>query len=243
MEKANDKTLLLFDFDGTITDGDIAHTLLESTLNMEELQYVFADRTNYAKSMDKYCKLMKSKGKTMDDINPILESVKLNDGIEELFAYIKENKNKYYVVLITGDDLYITSYYLKYKKFYDLFDYFIGLPATFDKNVDDKMVSIQFLPPHTCELCDKSLCKTNEFLKFLDKNPEFKKSKIFYVCDGWNDYCLSKNYLRDTDFILARNGFSFWKMMQKEEYNKNIKSKTFYWNIGQEIIDLIKKNE
>ena len=104
------------------------------------------------------------------------------------------------------------------------------------------MISIKFLPPHKCEFCDKSLCKTNEFLKFLDNNKQYKNSKIYYICDGWNDYCLSKQYLRETDYILARNGFSFWKLMQKEKYSKNIKSHIIYWDNGQEIIDVLKNN-
>ena len=238
-----EKSLILFDFDGTIVDGDIAFTMLENTLTEEEYKSVTDfDKMDYAQSMEKYYNLMKSKNKTITDIHPILETMQINDGIEELFEYIRENKNKFYLILITGDDLYITTYFLKYKKYYDLFDYFIGIPASIDKNLDDKMVSIKFLPPHKCEFCDKSLCKTNEFLKFLDNNKQFKNSKIFYICDGWNDYCLSKSYLRETDYILARNGFSFWKLMQKEKYNKNIKSKLFYWNNGKEIIEVIKKN-
>ena len=243
MEESSDKILFLIDFDGTIVDGDIVNTMFEATLNKEELKYVFEnEQMNYAQSMDKYFKLMKSKGKNLKDINPILETMKFNDGIEDLFNYIKENKNKFFVILITGDDLYTTSYYLKYKKYYDIFDYFIGIPASIDEKNNHQMIAIQFLPPHTCDFCDKSLCKTNEFLKFLDKNPVYKNSKIFYICDGWNDFCLSKNYLKEKDYIVARKGFSFWKLMQKEKYNKEIKSQVFYWNFGQEIIDLIKNN-
>ena len=239
----NKKILLLIDFDGTIVDGDIAFTMLEKTLSKEEYKSVTDfDRMDYAESMDKYYKLMKSKNKIMDDIHPILENMQINDGINELFEYIKENKNKFFLILITGDDLYITTYFLKHKNYYDLFDYFIGIPATIDKKECNEMVTITFLPPHKCDFCDKSLCKTNEFLKFLDNNMDFKNSKIFYICDGWNDYCLSKNYLKETDFILARKGFSFWKLMKKEKYNKNIKSSIFYWDNGQEIIDIIKKN-
>ena len=243
MEESSDKILFLIDFDGTIVDGDIVNTMFEATLNKEELKYLFEnEQMNYAQSMDKYFKLMKSKGKNVNENNPILETMKFNDGIEDLFNYIKENKNKFFVILLKDDDLYTTSYYLKYKKCYDIFDYFIGIPASIDEKNNHQMIEIQFLPPHTCDFCDKSLCKTNEFLKFLDKNKIYKNSKIFYICDGWNDFCLSKNYLTDKDYIMARKGFSFWKLMQKEKYNKEIKSQVFYWNFGQEIIDFIKNN-
>ena len=74
-----EKNLILLDFDGTIIDGDIAFTMLENTLNEEEYKSVTDfDKMNYAESMEKYYKLMKSKNKTMNDIHPILENIKFN---------------------------------------------------------------------------------------------------------------------------------------------------------------------
>ena len=96
----SEKSLILFDFDGTIIDGDIAFTMLENTLTKEEYKSVTDfDKMDYAESMDKYYKLMKTKNKTINDIHTILETLKINDGIEELFEYIKENKNKFYLIL------------------------------------------------------------------------------------------------------------------------------------------------
>ena len=97
------KTLILLDFDGTIVDGDIAFTMLENTLNKEEYKSLTDfNKMNYAESMDKYYKTMKTKNKNIDDIHPILEGMKFNEGIEKLFEYIKENKNKFFLILITS---------------------------------------------------------------------------------------------------------------------------------------------
>ena len=241
MDSNQEKNLLLLDFDGTIVDGDIIFTMFEKTLNKEEYKSVTDfDNLNYAESIDKYYKIMKTKNKTINDINPILEEMKFNEGIPELFNYIRKNKNKFFLILITGDDIYPTTYFLKKKGYIDLFDYFIGIPSNINEN--DTMVTLNYLPPHSCNFCDESLCKANEFLKFLEKNKQFKNNKIFYICDGWNDYCLSSKYLRNNDVILIREGFSFWKMLKKEEYNKNIRSKVIYWNNGTNIIDAIEKN-
>ena len=242
MDNNNDKIILLLDFDGTIIDGDIIFTMFEKTLSKQEYELVTDfDNLNYAEAIDKYYKIMKSNNKTINDINPILQEMKFNDGIPELFNFIKKNKNKFFLILITGDDLYPTTFYLKNKGFIDLFDYFIGIPSNIDEN-DKTMVKLHFLPPHNCNFCDESLCKTNEFLKFLDKNEQFKNNKIFYICDGGNDYCLSSKYLKNDDYILIREGFSFWKMLKKEKYNKNIKSNVIYWKNGKEIIDVLEKN-
>ena len=239
-----DKILLLIDFDGTIIDGDIVFTLFEETLSKEEYKLVTDfDHLNYAEAIDKYYKIMKKNNKTINDINPILEKMKFNEGLEELFTYIKNNKNKFFLILITGDDLYPTTYFLKYKGVYDLFDYFIGIPSNISVNADSPgLIDVNYLPAHSCDFCDKSLCKANEFVKFLEKNDKYKNSKIFYICDGWNDYCLSSKYLKNSDFILAREGFSFWKLMKKDKYSKNIKSNVIYWNNGKEIIDALTNN-
>ena len=77
MDEMSKKTLILLDFDGTIVDGDIAFTMLENTLNKEEYKSLTDfNKMNYAESMDKYYKTMKSKNKNIDDIHPILEGMK-----------------------------------------------------------------------------------------------------------------------------------------------------------------------
>jgi len=236
----DEKFLLLFDFDGTIVDGDIIFTMLEKTLSKEDYESVTDfEHLNYAESIDKYYNLMKSYNKTVDDINPILEDMKFNEGLPELFNFIRAHKEKFIVVLITGDDLYPTKYFLKRKGLIDLFDYFIGIPSSLEDG--ETMVKINYLPPHSCDYCDKSLCKNNEFIKFLEKNEKFKNYKLFFICDGWNDYCLASKSMKNTDVIVIREGFKFSKMMKEKKFNKNIKSDVAYWQNGTEIVELLKK--
>ena len=238
----NDKILLLIDFDGTIVDGDIIFTMFEKTLNKEDYKSVTDfDHLNYGEAIDKYYILLSSYKKTTKDINPVLEQMKINEGIPELFKFIRDNKNKFYLILITGDDLYPTKYFLKYKGFFDLFDYFIGIPSDINNDKENKeIIKVHLLPSHDCEFCDESLCKTNEFLKFLEKNEKFKNNKIYYICDGWNDFCLSSKYLRKNDFIFIRDGYSFSKLLKKEGYKDKIKSNIHYWKNGFDIIDKLK---
>ena len=74
-----EKSLILFDFDGTIVDGDIAFTMLENTLTEEEYKSVTDfDKMDYAQSMEKYYNLMKTKNKTINDIHPVLETMQNN---------------------------------------------------------------------------------------------------------------------------------------------------------------------
>ena len=78
-----EKSLILFDFDGTIVDGDIAFTMLENTLTEEEYKSVTDfDKMDYAQSMEKYYNLMKEKNKTIDDI-PIISKI-INKKIKSL---------------------------------------------------------------------------------------------------------------------------------------------------------------
>ena len=74
-----EKSLILFDFDGTIVDGDIALTMLENTLTEEEYKSVTDfDKMDYAQSMEKYYNLMKTKNKTINYIHSILETMQNN---------------------------------------------------------------------------------------------------------------------------------------------------------------------
>jgi len=236
-----EKYLLLFDFDGTIVEGDIVFTMLEKTLNEEDYKSVTDfEHLNYAEAIDKYYKLMKSYNKTVTtDINPILENMKFNEGMPELFEFIKANKKKFFVILITGDDLYPPTYFLKKKGIFDLFDYCIAIPSKLEDG--ESMVKINYLPPHNCNYCDKSLCKNFEFIKFIEKNEQFKDSKIFFVCDGWNDYCLASQSMRNKDVVIIRDGFRFSNMLKDEKFKNNIKSNVELWQNGKEIIEILKK--
>ncbi|ORX73436.1 hypothetical protein BCR32DRAFT_330002 [Anaeromyces robustus] len=240
MEGEEEKNLLLFDFDGTLVDGDIIFTMFEKTLSKEDYASVTDfEHLNYAEAIDKYYKLMKSYNKTMSDIHPILEGMKFNEGIPDLFTYIRENKKKFIVLLITGDDLYPTTYFLKKKGILDLFDYFIGIPSKLEDG--ETMVKVTYLSPHDCNYCDKSLCKNYEFKKLIEKNEKFKNYKLFFICDGWNDYCLASQSMKNTDVVVIREGFKFSNMMKEEKFNKNIKSNVVYWQNGKEIIEYLKK--
>ncbi|KAG4083458.1 hypothetical protein H8356DRAFT_243650 [Neocallimastix lanati (nom. inval.)] len=234
------KNLLLFDFDGTIVDGDIVFTMFEKTLSEEDYKLVTDfEHLNYAEAINKYYNLMKSYNKTMDDINPVLEEVKFNEDFPELFNYIRKNKDKFYVILITGDDLYPPTYFLKKKGLIDLFDYFIGIPSKLEDG--ETMVKVTYLDPHNCNYCDKSLCKNFEYKKFIEKHQEFKGSKSFYICDGWNDYCLASQSMKDSDVVLVREGFRFSNMLKDEKFKKNMKCNVEYWKNGMEIIETLKK--
>ena len=153
--------LLLIDFDGTIVDGDIIFTMFEKTLSKQDYKSVTDfDNLNYGEAIDKYYKLMSSYNKTTKDINPVLEQMKTNEGIPELFQFIRDNKNKFFLILITGDDLYPTTYFLKYKGYFDLFDYLIGIPSDIRKDKENKeIIKLNFLPIHNILggfLCPKS---------------------------------------------------------------------------------------
>ena len=232
----------MIDFDGTIINGDIIDTLFKNTLNKEDLLKINeTEKTNYAKKLIEYYKILKSYNKTLQNINSIFESVEFNQGIKDLFSYIRQNKNKYYLILITGDDLYSTTYFLKQKNIYDLFVYYFGIPSQESSEKEKGIINIELLPKHSCDFCDDSLCKSNEFQKFLENNPCYKNNNIIYICDGWNDYCIASKFLKKSDFLFVREGYSLSKLLKKEKYNKNIICEVKYWKDGFEIINELKK--
>ena len=59
--------------------------------------------------------------------------------------------------------------------------------------------------------------------------------KIYYICDGVNDFCLARN-LKSDDELLIRNNFTLDKYLYQDGFVKNIKSNINKWNNGFDII-------
>lgn len=249
MEGEINKNIVLIDFDNTIIDGDIIYSMFEKTLTKkEDIDLVEDNNLDYGTAIKLYYLLAKTKNITLEDIHKIFESMPFSKGINDLFSFIREQKKYFYLVLATGDDLYPTTYFLKNKKIFDLFDEFIGIPSFVEEstnslknNSNEGIVQMNLLPPHDCNFCDSSLCKTNEFKNILTKNKELNDLRKIYICDGWNDYCLAEKLLNKNDYLFVRKDYGLNKMLKKEKYSKNIKAKIYYWESGNDIINGLKE--
>ena len=65
-----------------------------------------------------------------------------------------------------------------------------------------------------------------------------ENKKVIFICDGKNDFCLSKN-LNENDILCVRNNYSLYRILYEKNGLKEIKSKVEIWNNGLDIIKIL----
>ena len=68
-----------------------------------------------------------------------------------------------------------------------------------------------------------------------------KKTNLFYVGDGYNDFCISKK-LGKNDIIFPRINYSLYKILFEQNGKKEIKAEIIPWNNGNDICEYIRNH-
>ena len=187
-----------------------------------------------------YLKLFKQHGVTLEKINKVLERVSLTDGMQNLFEYIKQNKTKYDLVLLTSTFEYAINYLLNKFKIKELFTEIYCVNSKIGKPEDDQVIYISIRKEHDCKDCGPCECKNFDYKEF-SKNHDMKKySKTIFLCDGKNDFCLAKN-LKKNDTILLRYNYDLYKKLYNDGYKSEICSELVDWVSGNDIIKYLEK--
>ena len=233
------KILLIFDFDETIVDQDSMYEQAKMTLSDKDYRKIMElDEFDYYDAFNYFFKTEKEIGLNLEGINSNLEKLSLSPKIPELFDYIRNNKTKYELLLLSGDIDYVVKYILKYHNFLDLFSNIICNKAEIQDENAERIIYIprnQF--PHNCNLCIESQCKGLELEKFLKGK---KYEKIFFVCDGGNDFCPTKKIMKKGDIVFPREGHNFLKRIKNNNLEKEITCEIFPWQTGEDIINKLK---
>jgi len=234
------KHLFIFDFDQTIIDLDSEFSMVEKYAPdlYKELNgdlYVkdhWIDFNNYI-----YTRIVQN-GYTYEEVLNHFNSLKLSPNMEELFDYIRQNREKYEVIIITGNNEQVIHIVLSSHKIKDCFDHILCNKSVRDEKNIFKISSVNEKYEH-CEDDKPFLCKSLFFEDFIkDKKDNF--DKIFYTCDGTNDFCLSKK-LGKNDVIFPRVNYSLYKILFEKNGKKEIKAEIIPWNNGKDIYEYIKK--
>ena len=114
VSKEENKSLIIFDFDETIVDQDSEYGQAFMTLSKEEAQKIVEmDKIDYYDTFNYFFKRMKDIGLTLKDINSNLEKLELSPNMKELFDYLRKNKSKYEMIILSGDIDYSINHLLK----------------------------------------------------------------------------------------------------------------------------------
>ena len=237
----SEKILIIFDFDETITDKDSEYEQARMTLSENEYKKIIdLDHDDYYRAFNYFFKKMKELGLALNDINSNLEKLELSPKIKDLFEYLKLNKNKYEIIILSGDIDYTIKYVLKYHGYLDLFDEIICNKAIIQNNNSAQLIYVpndQF--PHSCNDCIFCQCKSNELQKFLDKKG-IKYKRIIFICDGGNDICPCKKILKNDDIVFPRLDHWFYERMINENIRDELKCHIYPWKSADEIIFKLK---
>ena len=239
-EKAK-KSLLIFDFDKTILNDDSFGHIILNTLTKDELQVIFDKRhENWVDGYNYALRQIKSHGITKEKFNEMLNKISLTKGMDDLFNYIRTNKNNYDSIILSSNYQYVINYLLNKYNIVDIFSDIITNPSR-EANPDEKDQFIYVLKKqeHNCKVCNPCSCKKNEFKEFCKNHDMNKYDKVIFVCDGFNDLCLAVD-LRENDVTLARKDFALYKKINEKNFENNLKCKIEAWESGNDIINYLK---
>lgn len=237
--KQNEKILIIFDVDKTITNEDSLDVISKYLLTSEQklqFQQNVNDEMIWVDSLNYFYELSKQNGKNIFSIKKALEKVNLTEGMNELFSFLRKNKKIFDSIIISGGNKFSVNYLIKYHNLDDV----IKEQYANQSEIKEDMLYISKASEHNCDICDPSICKKKELDNFFEKYPKNQYNKIFYICDGYNDLCLVR-YLQKNDILFLRKYYDLYNTLYVDGVDFKINCKCCPWKDGKEIIRKIKK--
>jgi len=236
--KIKEKSLIIFDVDRTITDKDSLEVTSKYLLTKQQQQN-FEKETendkNWCESLNYFYSLVKKNGKTINDIKKSLEKVQMTKNFNKLFLYLKNHKDEYDIIIISGGNKFTICYMMEIYKINDIFK---DIYSNIYKINNDQLIIIPS-SKHRCDLCDDSLCKKVELDKYLRKS-KIKYNKKIFICDGFTDLCLVRNF-QSKDVVILRKNFELFNAIYKNEIDFKTKCVLEPWRDGDDIIKIMEK--
>ena len=232
------KDLIIFDIDETVTDPNSLLFSTEYLISKEEKENVLklATHMTWENLFTYFIQKLKENKKTNKDLDEATEKCPLSPGMKNLFEYIKQNLNKYYVIIISGGFTYQINYLLKYHNFKDCVKEIYCLNS---EETNDNLLKITNRREYNCPNCNPSQCKGQDLKDFLELKGRDSFKNIIFIGDGGNDICLAKE-LCENDIVLARDGHKLIKRINNPDETIKTKCIVKIWKSGEDIINLLK---
>ena len=227
-------SLVIFDFDQTIINGDTYAILMSLICNgKEEMEKLMACPNLTWADFNKilFQKLRENEVNT-EVIKKKMMSIELNQNMIEVFDFIKVNRHKYIPIIISGSIKIVIQAILEN---YDCLEVIEGI-YSHEANIDENDYLHYVEKEHkNCGECSWAICKAVVLLDVL-KNDIRKFEKLIYVGDGLIDKCPVK-ILTETDSLLPRIDYPLYKVLYEDGYISQVKCKVFPWEDGKKILE------
>lgn len=236
------KNLIIFDFDKTLTIKDVFEEQ-RFLLRTKEEQEDIMERLNYENwtlLMSSFYSRIHDLNISISDINANIDKIEYNPGMIELLQYFENHKDKYSLVILSAGHYIQVIRALEKYNLTNLFDEIVAIPS----HIENGKIFITQGHKYDCDICNVGQCKTFEYNLLIDKfkNKNISFEKVYYICDGLNDFCLARN-LKDNDAVFVRENFTLYKALYEKGWINNMTCVVESWNDGYDIIDYIKKKE
>jgi len=186
-----------------------------------------------------FYKKIKEKGYKWEDVKKYYEeNYTFTPNFKELFEYLKKNKDKFDLLIVTANQYILIQTTLKNLGIDELFKDIICNKSVLDDENIIKIWSLNKNYEKNCEDCRPYLCKTLAFKDYMINHDINKYKKIVFICDGSNDVCLTRKVLRENDVVCPRLNYPCYNILSKEK-KYQIKCKLIPWENGNDIIKFL----
>ena len=232
------KSVILLDFDKTITESDTFEQQIEllptKKAQDELIKRMYSTENWFSALSDSYNEFY-NLNITISDINNSIDKVNYTSGMLEFFNFLRNKKSKYILVILSAGHTYQINRVLQRNNLISFFDEIIAFNS-YEKN---GKIIFEKGNEFSCDFCvNLGMCKKNEFnilkKKYQKKNIFF--DKVYFICDGYVDFCLANN-LTKNDELLVRKNFDLDKYLYKDGFVKDIKCNIDKWNNGFDLIN------
>uniref|UniRef100_UPI00398EF856 pyridoxal phosphate phosphatase PHOSPHO2 n=1 Tax=Pristiophorus japonicus TaxID=55135 RepID=UPI00398EF856 len=237
------KSLLVFDFDHTIVDGNSDTWVVRCTPEKKLPDWLRKtyDGNHWTEYMRRVLGYIGDQGIKESEMKQVMQSIPYIPRMVDLFKFICQSKDQVDCIIISDSNTMFINWILEFTNSILAFNCILTNPATFD---EQSHLIIENFHSHNCPQCPDNLCKKKALDDFvadqLKVGVQYKK--IIYTGDGANDLCPIKG-LKEYDVAMVRKGYELEKLILEmvDADSGSIQPSIVIWSSGKEILSYLKK--
>ena len=251
MSTAQERALLVFDFDHTVveenTDVEVMSLWDEAKAGGKTLKDVvrpYSAEHSWTTYMNDVMEALHDHGVTREHIEERMCRLRLTPGMAELFKAANET-GVCDIVIASASNTFFIETILKHHELAHTVAAVYTHPAEFAS--DGRLVVKPFADNKTCANCEADMCKSDIVREFTASRPDVVYKKVSYAGDGRNDFCPMQSLSSPEHHLaLVREGFSLERFLARSQVERDagkevagIEAQQHFWKTANDIRPLI----